>query len=114
MKKIKILARTAYTVTIHRRDFAALVAAAEERPARKLGSRRLTAAERKRITKGESPVRIWRERRGLNQRALADAAEVGVSYLAEIEGGVKPGSAAALQRIGAILGVPMEELVRPS
>jgi hypothetical protein len=112
MKKIKILAHTAYTVTIHRRDFAALVLAAspKKKPAR---AARFTAAELKRMRKGTSPVRIWRERRRINQRALADAAEIGVSYLAEIEGGKKPGSAIALSRLADALGVRMEDLVRP-
>jgi DNA-binding Xre family transcriptional regulator len=112
MKKIEIIARTAYTVTIHRRDFAALVLAAspKKKPVR---AARFTAVELKRMRKGTSPVRIWRERRRVNQRALADAAGIGVSYLAEIEGGKKPGSAAALSRLAEALGVRMEDLVRP-
>ena len=63
---------------------------------------------------GVSDVTIWRERAGLTQRALAEAAGVSPSYLAEIEGGKKPGSAAALCRIAKVLKVPMEHLVSGS
>jgi transcriptional regulator with XRE-family HTH domain len=59
---------------------------------------------------GENPVRVWRVKRRLKQRTLADAAEVAVSYLAEIEGGKKPGSAGALERIASALEMPLELL----
>jgi ribosome-binding protein aMBF1 (putative translation factor) len=71
----------------------------------------LTAAEARRLIDGESPVRIWREKRGLSQRELAHAATVSSSYLAEIETGRKPGSAAALRQLAAVLQVPAEDLV---
>ena len=111
MRAIKILTRTARTVTLSRRDYDALLAAANPPPAR---PRRFSRSETKRLLAGESPVRIWREKRGMTQRALADATEIGPSYLAEIEGGKKPGSAAALRRIAQILNVPMEQLVEPA
>lgn len=60
---------------------------------------------------GESPVRLWRGKRNLTQQALAAAADVSVSYLAEIEASKKPGSAVALRRIAVALDVPMENLV---
>jgi transcriptional regulator with XRE-family HTH domain len=71
----------------------------------------LTADEVRRLLDGENPVRVWREKRGIKQRTLAEAAEVAVSYLAEIEGGKKPGSSGALQRIAGVLEVPLEPLV---
>jgi transcriptional regulator with XRE-family HTH domain len=58
---------------------------------------------------GESPVRVWREKRGITQRALAEAANVAVSYLSEIEGGGKqPRSPATLHRIAIVLETPPE------
>ena len=42
---------------------------------------------------------------------LAQASLTSPSYLAEIEGGEKPGSAAAPGRIAVVLRVPMEHLV---
>ena len=47
----------------------------------------------------------------LTQRELAEQAEVSPSYLAEIETGKKPGSAAALRKLSRVLAIPMENLV---
>jgi DNA-binding transcriptional regulator YiaG len=63
-----------------------------------------------RLIAGESPIRIWREHRGLTLTALAEMASVSVSYLSEIEGGRKPGSAAARRALAGALRVPMEDL----
>lgn len=126
MTKIKLLAETAKTVTLRRADFQALLAAAEdnadlaaverhraeeERVGWDVAKRNyLTREDAERALDGESLVRIWREKRGMTQRALAEAAQVTVSYLAEIEGGKKPGSRDALQRLAQMLEVPMENL----
>lgn len=73
-----------------------------------------TAEEARRIALDDvAPLTIWRERVGLSQRALAAAAKVSPSYLAEIEAGKKPGSVAALASLAAVLLVPMEHLVTP-
>jgi transcriptional regulator with XRE-family HTH domain len=60
---------------------------------------------------GESPVKVWREKRGRSKRELATAAGVSAGYLAEIETGRKPGSAAALARLAEALQVQMEDLI---
>ena len=70
-----------------------------------------TAAEAKRLLAGESPVRIWREKRGMTQRALAAATEIPAGYLSEIESGKKPGSVPVFRALAQALAVPMEELV---
>lgn len=71
-----------------------------------------TAEETRRIVLEDvAPLTIWRDRAGLSQRALATAAKVSPSYLAEIERGKKPGSVAALASLAAVLKVPMEHLV---
>jgi transcriptional regulator with XRE-family HTH domain len=126
MNAIKPLARTRDTITLKRADFEALVRSAEDaadlaaveahrahedRVGWKTARRNyLTADEARRLLDGESPVRVWREKRGIQQRALAEAAEVAVSYLSEMEGGKKPGSPGALRRIASVLDVPMETL----
>ena len=61
---------------------------------------------------GVSPVTIWRERERLTQRELATAAGISQSYLAEIEGGKKPGSLAAMAAIARVLRIPIEHLVQ--
>ena len=72
----------------------------------------LTADEAERLLDGEHPVKVWRGKRGLTQRALAKAAGMQPGYLAEIETGRKPGSAGALSRLSTALGVAMGDLVR--
>jgi transcriptional regulator with XRE-family HTH domain len=126
---IKLLAETSNTVTLKRTDFDALLRSAEDavdltavevhrayedRVGWEMARRNyLTAEEARRLLNGDSPVRVWRDKRGVKQRALAEAAEVSPSYLAEIEGGKKPGSPGALQRIAGVLDVPLENLTGP-
>ena len=130
MNVIKPLAETKQRVTLSRADFEALVRAAEDAAdiaavqmhrayEDRVGwatARRnyLTSEEARRLLDGESAVRVWREKRGMTQRALAETAGIAVSYLAEIEGGKKPGSAGALYRISEALDVPMEHIVEQS
>jgi DNA-binding XRE family transcriptional regulator len=127
MNAIKLLAETPETVTISRADLDALLDAAEN--AEDIASVRAwnayvaavgrdaaiansyTGAEAKRLLAGENPVRIWREKRGMTQRALAAAAAIPAGYLSEIESGKKPGSVAAYRALAKTLAVPMEDLV---
>ena len=64
-----------------------------------------------RLIAGEHPVRIWREHRHLSPQTLADKADVGRSYLVEIEGHKKPGSIAAYRRLADALGVSVDNLL---
>lgn len=126
MNHFTLLAETVETVTLSRRDYEALVAAAEDR----IDNQAIDEQERReaslgkqaaradylpgplvdRLLAGESRIRIWREHRGLTQTALAEIAGVSVSYLSEIECGRKPGSAAALRAVADALRVPMDNL----
>jgi transcriptional regulator with XRE-family HTH domain len=71
----------------------------------------LTGDEIRRLLDWESPLRVWREKRGLSQRALASKADISPSYLAEIETGQKPGSADAFLALARALDIEMESLV---
>ena len=64
-----------------------------------------------RLMAGESPVRVWRERRGLTQLALAEGAGVSKTYLNEIEAAKKPGSLEATAKIARALKVSIEDLL---
>lgn len=121
------LAETPDTVTLRRVDFEVLLQAADDAgdmaaveagrahetelgiATAKAGY--LTSDEARQLLDGMAPTRVWRLKRGLSQRALAGQASVSVSYLAEIEGGKKGGSAAALARLGAVLDVSVEDLL---
>lgn len=110
------------SVTLARKDWNAVVAALEDADDRKsildYRARRaagiddaLPVAVVKRLIAGDNPVRVYREWRGITATALAKAAKVAQPYLSAIETGSKPGSAAALKRIAAVLKMDMEDLV---
>jgi len=124
---VKILSETRETVTVSRSDWTKLIGDLEDAQDRaavaarrkheaaigKAAARRdyLTARETRRLLEGESPVKVWREKRGLAQRELAAAAAVSPSYLAEIETGQKPGSAQALARLAKALQIKVDDLL---
>lgn len=126
MSAVKILSETRETVTVSRGDWAQLLSELEDAQDRatvverrrheaatgKQAARRnyLSPREARRLLDGESPVKVWREKRGRSQRELARAAGVSAGYLAEIETGRKPGSAAALPRLAKALQVQIEDL----
>jgi DNA-binding XRE family transcriptional regulator len=130
MNALKILSETKDTITLSRDDWTRLVSELEdaqdraavvgrrarEAAAGKQAARRnyLTALEVRRLLDGESPVRVWREKRGRSQRELALAAGVGAGYLAEIETGRKPGSAATLAKLAKVLHVQVDDLIMSS
>lgn len=126
MNAIKILAETEDAVTVSKTDWLALLSELEdaqdraavserrthEKAAGKKSARRnyLSGEEARRLLNGESAIKVWREKRGISQRALAAAADVSPSYLAEIEAGRKPGSVDAIRKLAQALEVRMEDL----
>ena len=63
-----------------------------------------------RLIAGESPVRVWRNLRGLTQTALAAASGVNRVQIANIESGAKSGSVATLRKLADALGVGLDDL----
>jgi len=129
MNVIHPIAQTEDTVTLRRSDFEMMLEAVED--AEDIVALRTAEAREKEIGKeaaradhlpadlvmrliaGEHPVRVWRERRGMSPRALADKAGLGRSYLVEIERQKKPGSVAAYRRLAGALGVAVDDLLPP-
>lgn len=65
----------------------------------------------KRLIAGEEhPLKVWREYRGLTQEALGNAANVGKSYISQIEAGSKSGSVRVLSSLAKILAVDLDDL----
>ena len=64
----------------------------------------------KRLIAGESPVRVWRELRGLTQTALSEASAVNRVQIANIESGAKSGSVATLRKLADALGLRLDDL----
>ena len=64
-----------------------------------------------RLIGDESPVRVWREHRGLGLRGLARRSGLAASYIADIENGRKTGSVSALKKLAHALDVDVGDLI---
>ncbi|MEQ9449856.1 MAG: helix-turn-helix transcriptional regulator [Rhodospirillaceae bacterium] len=105
-------------ITIPREEYEALLAAREDLEdieaydrAKAEGGESIPAAHVERILDGESPVRVFRDLRGLTQGALAERAGVNRVTVAELETGRKQGSVDTLKRIAEALGVTIDDLI---
>lgn len=63
-----------------------------------------------RLLDGESPLRVYRDLRGLTQAALAEKAGVNRVTVAELETGRKQGSLATLRALADALNVTLDDL----
>ena len=63
-----------------------------------------------RILDGESPVRVWREYRGLSVKQLAVGAQISAAYLSQIEGGSRNGSLSTMKALARCLSLDVDDL----
>jgi DNA-binding XRE family transcriptional regulator len=63
------------------------------------------------ILDGESPIRVWREYRGMTQQQVAEKAGISKPYLSQLESGQRRGTTEALSAVARALGVSLEDLV---
>ncbi|MCM0081280.1 helix-turn-helix domain-containing protein [Geomonas sp. Red32] len=59
---------------------------------------------------GESPIKLWREYRGMTQQELADRTGISKPYVSQIENGKRQGTIEKLSAISRSLGVPLDAL----
>lgn len=108
-------------VTIPRKEYDRLLAAAEDLADLQAYDRakaQLAAGEDElipatyanRLIEGESPLRVYRDLRGLTQAALAERAGVNRVTVAEIETGRKQGSISSLRALAVALDVTVDDL----
>lgn len=71
----------------------------------------LPAGMVERMVAGESPIRVWREYRGLSVRDLAGRAGISQPYLSQMEAGRRKGTADTLGRIAEALGIGVDDLI---
>ena len=64
-----------------------------------------------RLVEGESPVKVWREHRGLTQEDLGDQVGLSGSYLSQIESGKREGTVKVYAALARALGVDVDDLV---
>jgi ribosome-binding protein aMBF1 (putative translation factor) len=120
---ISLVEETKDTITLQRADFDALLTELEDAEDRATMLERalakakgsvpepLTIEEAGRLIDGETPVKVWREKRGMTQRGLAGLAGISPSLLAEIESGTKTGSVETLRKLAHELKVDLDSLV---
>lgn len=65
----------------------------------------------KRLIVDESPVRVWRELRGLTQMALSATSGVNHVQIADIGADRKSGSVETIRKLAYALGVAIDDLV---
>ena len=65
----------------------------------------------KRLVAGESPLRVWREWRGLSQGKLGAVSGVNRVQIADIEAGRGKGSVETVRKLADALGVRLDDLV---
>jgi DNA-binding XRE family transcriptional regulator len=110
------------TVTIPREEYERLRAAAEDladlqshdraKAALAAGAEELIpAVYANRLLDGESPLRVYRNLRGMTQATLAERAGVNRVTVAEIETGRKQGSVASLRALAGALDVTLDDLM---
>jgi DNA-binding XRE family transcriptional regulator len=63
-----------------------------------------------RLHDGESPVRVWREYRGLDVRTLAENAGISRAYLSQIEGGKRDGTFRVMMALARVLAIDLDDL----
>ena len=65
------------------------------------------------ILDGKSPIKVWREYRGLTQQQLADGIGISKPYLSQLETGKRTGTAEVLSAIAEALNVSLEQVADP-
>lgn len=115
-EEIALVPRDVMDALLARLEDAADAAAADEaHRALAAGEDELVPLEMtERMVVGESPVKVWREHRGLSQGALAAAAGIGQSYLSMIESGRRDGPFKVMTAIARVLGVTLDDLAPAS
>ncbi len=64
----------------------------------------------KTLVNADSPLRAWREYRGLSQYQLADRADVNRVQIIDIEKGKSNGSIATMKKLAAALNVTLDDI----
>jgi len=71
----------------------------------------LPFSEAMRIAQGESPIKVWRQRRKMSSADLAQAAGLSSAYVRQLQSGARQGTMSSLQQIAKALRVSLDDLV---
>lgn len=75
------------------------------------GGETLTENEVRALVAAPTPLAFWRRKRGLTQKALAEAADSSQGYIADIEAGRRTGDVHVLKRLAQALRLSLDDLV---
>jgi hypothetical protein len=64
-----------------------------------------------RILDGENPLRVWREYRKLSLKQLSETSGVGLSYISELERGLKKGPGQVWGKLARALNVSIDDIL---
>lgn len=64
-----------------------------------------------RLLKDESPLRVWREHRGLTAAQVAEAVQITPAHVSKLESGKGDPSVSVLIKLARLLDVSLEDLV---
>jgi len=112
-ERLVVLPEAEYEALIEAAEDAADIAAADEfKRTLAAGEEELIPLEMaKRMLDGESPIRVWRERRGLTLTALAERAGIAQGYLSQIENRKRDGTVLTMKKLAEALDLTVDDVI---
>jgi hypothetical protein len=92
-------------------DRADILAAERAEERRNAGEEYVPAELVDRILDGENPLRVWRQYRNLSLKQLSEGSGVGLSYISELERGLKNGPGRVWGKLARALNVSVEDIL---
>ena len=71
----------------------------------------LPFSEAMRIAQGESPIKVWRQLRGMSTADLARGSGLSAAYVRQLQSGTRKGTTSSLQQVAKALRVSLDDLV---
>ena len=108
-EELAVLPRAEYEALLDADDLGA--ARAEQAALAQGETIALPEAEAWRIVEGETPLKVYREHRGLTQAVLAERAGLSRLYVSQLERGARRPSLDAVERLARALGLRVDDLL---
>ena len=111
-KKMAMLPVEDYERLLELAEDRADILAAESADVRRMAGEEYVPVELvDRILDGENPLRVWRQYRQLSLKQLAEQSGVGLSYISELERGLKQGPGQVWAKLARALCVTVDDIL---
>ena len=111
-EKMAVLPVADYERLLERAEDKVDIVAAQGAEERRLAGEEYVPAEMvDRILDGENPLRVWRQYRTFSLKQLAEKSGVGLSYISELERGLKNGPGRVWAKLARALNVAVEDIL---